>query len=97
MQSVPKKSSSLGATFFEPSTPVLCNVCAQLLSHVPLFVTPWTVALCGFPGKNAGVELSFPPSERKPKDRTHISVSPALAGRFFITEQCEATLVMIIQ
>ena len=39
-------------------------MCAQLLNHVQLFVTPWTVAChaplsMGFPGKNNGVGCHF--------------------------------------
>ena len=34
---------------------------ARCLSHVSLFVTPWTVALCPWdsPGKNIGVDCHF--------------------------------------
>ena len=37
------------------------TVCAQLLSHVWVFVTPWTVTLCPWdsPGKNTGVDCHF--------------------------------------
>ena len=38
----------------------ICEHCAQLSSHVQLFVAPWTLAhqalLSNFPGKNSGVE-----------------------------------------
>ena len=42
-------------------------VCAQMLSRVQLFVTPWTVAcqspLWNFLGKNIGVGCHFPLQE----------------------------------
>ena len=70
------------------------TVCVHVLScfsHVPLCVTPWTVAheaLCPWnsPGKNTGVGFHavfqgiFPTQRWNP----HL-ISPALAGRFFIT------------
>ena len=63
---------------------------AQLLSHEWLFVTPWTVAcqVClsmGFPRQEYWSELLFPIPGDLP-DPGIKSVSPALAGRFFITE-----------
>ena len=51
----------------------------QSLSHVQLFVTPWTVARqaplpMGFPGKNTGVGChSFSRGSSWLRDRTHIS------------------------
>ena len=42
--------------------------------------------LWSFPGKNPGmVAISYPRGSSQPRDRTHISYSPALTGRFFIT------------
>ena len=66
---------------------------AQLLSCVGLFVTPWAVALqaplsLGFSWQEYRSRLPFPPpgdlldTEIKPGS----PASPALAGRFFITE-----------
>ena len=44
---------------------------AKLLSHVPLFATPWTLALgaplsIGFPRQEYWIELPFPPPEDLP-------------------------------
>ena len=55
------------------------------LSHVPVFVTPWTAArlLCpwDFPGKNTGwVAISSSRGSSLPRDQTQVSY---LAGRFF--------------
>ena len=52
------------ATFSTDSNSAVCSVCAQLLSHVQLFVTSWTVALQAplsmrFPTKNTGVVCHF--------------------------------------
>ena len=71
---------------------VLLLVC-WLLSHVPLFATPGTVAtrlLCpwNFPGKDTRAgRLSFPPPGDLPNSRIEpVSlVSPALANGFFTT------------
>ena len=59
-----------------------------LLSHVPLFATPWTVARQAplrspwhFPGKNIGVGCHFLFQGVK----TMSTLSPALAGRVFTT------------
>ena len=65
---------------------------AQLLSHVRLFVTPWTVARqaplsMGFPRQEYWSGLPFPP----PGDLSNSGMeseslmSPASAGGFFIT------------
>ena len=52
-------------------------MCAQWLSHILLFVTPWIVAhqvslFMEFPGKNAGVECSSRGSSQ-PRDQIHVS------------------------
>ena len=63
-----------------------------VLSHVQLFVPPWTVALqtppsMGFSRQEYGNGLPFP----TPWDLPHLGIapmslrSPALAGRFFTT------------
>ena len=67
-------------------------VCAQLLSRVQLFVTPWTVACqaplsTGFPKQAYWGGLPCPP----PGDLHNAGIeptslmSPALAGGFFTT------------
>ena len=58
-----------------------------MCSAVPFFLTPWTVArqtplFRGFPGKNIGSGLSFPPPGDLPNPG-RVPMSPALAGRFF--------------
>ena len=65
-------------------------VVVLLLSHVQLFVRPWTVALkvplfMGFPRQEYWRDLPFP-SSGDICDPGIESVSPALAGRFFTTE-----------
>ena len=64
--------------------------CAQMLSHVLLFATPWTVPtriLCPWdsPLKNTGVGCHFPPPGDLPDPRIEPTslASPALAGRLF--------------
>ena len=70
-----------------------CQFLLSPFSHVPFFVTPWTVVhqapLCPWdsPGKNTGVGCHFllqgilPTQGSKPRSL----MSPALAGGFFIT------------
>ena len=66
-------------------------VCAQLLSHVQLFVASWTVARqVLLPVEFSGWILewgatSYTRGSSRRMDWTCDSVSPALAGRFFIT------------
>ena len=62
----------------------------QLLSHVQLFETPWTVArqaslFIGFPRQEYWNGLPFPSPGVLPDSRIK-PVSPALAGRFFTTK-----------
>ena len=64
----------------------------KLLSHVRLFVTPWTVAYqallsMGFSRQEYWSELPFPSSGDLPDPRIEpvSSGSPALAGGFFTT------------
>ena len=66
---------------------------AQLLSHVRLFVTPWTVApqaplSMGFPRQEYWSGWPFPPPGELPNPGVEPTspVSPVLAGRFFTTE-----------
>ena len=68
-------------------------VCAQSLSHVRLFETPWTVAhqaplSIGFSRPEYWNGLPFPPPGILPGSGMELEspVSPALAGRFFPTE-----------
>ena len=63
--------------------------CACMLSHVPLFATPWTVAFqtlsMGFPRQEHKNGLPFP----SPGDLLNPGIkppSPAFAGRFFTTK-----------
>ena len=69
----------------------LC-VCAQLLSHVRLFATSWTVACqaplsIGFSRQESWSRLPFPMPWDLPKPgiKPKSLVSPALAGGFFTT------------
>ena len=62
----------------------------QLLSHVQLFVTPWTVAcnpplFMGFPRQEYWSGLPFPTPRHLPNPGIEF-MSPALAGGFFTTE-----------
>ena len=64
-------------------------LCAQLLSRVQLFETPWTVAhqaplSMGFPRQEYWSGLPCPPPGDLPNPGTE-SASPALAGEFFTT------------
>ena len=74
-------------------------MCMCMLSHLQLFVTPWTVALQAplsmrFSRQEYWSGLSFLP----PGDLLHPGIdftcpaSPALAGRFFTTEPREKPL-----
>ena len=65
---------------------------AQVLSHVRLFATPWTVASqaplsMGFSRQEYWSELPFPsPGDLPdPEIKPVTPVSPALVGRFFTT------------
>ena len=62
-------------------------MCAQPLSHVQLFATPWTVAFqaplaMGFPRQEYWNELPFPSAGDLPNPRTELKslASLALAG-----------------
>ena len=64
-----------------------------MLSHVRLFVIPWTVARqaplsMGFPRQEHWSGLPFPPPGDllNPEIDPGTPASPALAGRFFTTE-----------
>ena len=71
-------------------------VFAQLLSHVWLFVTPWTVAhqaplrQWNFPGKILEwIAISPPEDPPDPMIEPTSLASPALGGGFFTTEPLE--------
>ena len=68
-------------------------VCAQSLSHVPLFVTPWTIARqapmsMGFPSQEYWSGLAFPLSGELPNPGIELAspASPELAGSYFTAE-----------
>ena len=67
---------------------VYAYVHAQMLSHVQLFATPWTVAhqVPLFMGYWRGVAISSFRGSSQPKIKPKSPVSPALAGRFLTTE-----------
>ena len=63
---------------------------AQVLNHVQLFETPWTVThqaplSTGFPKQPYWTGLLFPPPEHLP-DPGIEPAAPALAGSFFTAE-----------
>ena len=65
-------------------------LCAQSLSRVQLFATPWTAAhqvslSMGFPRQEYWNELAFPPPGDLPDPEIE-PMSPALAGGFFTSE-----------
>ena len=67
-------------------------MCVQSLSHVRLFMTPWTVALqaplsMGFSRQEYWSGWPSPPTVDLPKPgiKPRSPVSPALKGRFFTT------------
>ena len=76
-------------------------MCAQLLSHVRLFATPWT-ATCqasqsmGFPRQEYWSGLPFPPPRDLP-DPGIKPMSPALAGEFFTAELPAAAAAKSLQ
>ena len=76
---------------------------AQLLSHVQLFVTPWTVTCHAplsmkFSRQEYWSELPCPLPEDLPYPGTEPTspVSPAFAGGFFITESTGMPMVLDI-
>ena len=61
-----------------------------MLSHVPLFATPWTITCkaslsMGFPRKDYWGRLPFPSPGDLPNSEIE-PASPALAGRVFTAE-----------
>ena len=67
--------------------------CAQLLSHVRLFVKPWTVTHQALPSVRfsrqecwSGLPFPSPCDLPNPGTQPEFPASPALGGRFFITE-----------
>ena len=58
------------------------TICDPMDCSSPRLLCPWD-----FPGKNIGVGCHFLlQGSSPPRDRTHVSAAPALAGRFFTTE-----------
>ena len=77
--------------FMQPNGKHVC-LPAQLLSHVWLFATPWTVAHqiplpMGFSGQEYWSELPWPSprGSSQPRDGTCISYISCIVGRFFTT------------
>ena len=74
----------------------MCFVCAKLLQSCPTLGDPVD---CSLPGSSVHrilqarilewVAISFSRGSSKPRDQTHISMFPALAGRFFATRATE--------
>ena len=68
-------------------------MCVQFVSHVQLFLATWTAG--GSPGSSVHgmlqarilewVAISSSRGSSLPRDQTHVSLSPALAGGFFTT------------
>ena len=93
---VPSGNHWLGSSFglqqpVQDQETILC-VYSYMLSHVPLFATPWTVARqaplsVGFPRQEYWSGLPFPPQGDLPDPgiKPVSLMSPALAGRFFST------------
>ena len=76
-------------------------MCAQSLSHVQLFVTPWTVASqvplsMGFFGEEYWNGLPFPSPGDLP-DPGIEPASPALMGEFFTSEPPAAAAAKSLQ
>ena len=83
-------------------TQVLRSPRAQSLSHVLLFVTPWTVARqtllsMGFSRQECWSVLPFPPPGDFPYPGIEPTspAAPALAGEFFTTAPLECTLPVV--
>ena len=80
-------------------TCVCVHVCVQLLSHVWLFLTPWTIP----PGSPVHrifqarilelVTISYSRGSSRPRDQTHDS---CIVGRFFTTEPPEKPILQHI-
>ena len=85
----------------------MCGIHAQLLSHVQLLVTPWTVAQqaplsMDFPGKKKGVgSISFSRNSSQPRDWTRVS-SDSCIGRWVLNHwatweaqvSCDAAIIL---
>ena len=79
--------NSLDGEFYSGEILRFHHVCVQLLSHVQLFATPWTVAFQVPQSMECWSRLLFAPPEELPNPgiKPISAVSPALAGRFFTT------------
>ena len=91
-------SSSFDISALMPKVTLKLCVCAQLLSRVWLFVTPWTVARqgplsMGFSRQEYWSGLPFPPPGDLPEPRIKpISrASPTVAGGVFSTSGTKVT------
>ena len=78
-------------------------LCIQLLSHIRLFVTPWTIARqaplsMGFPGKNTGVNCHFLLQGifQTQGSNLHLPSISCTAGRFFTTEPPGKAIYILI-
>ena len=82
-------------TSHSPSITSRCmhlDMCMHTLSHVQLFVTPWTVARQAPPSMDfprqeywSGLPFPIPGDLPDPRMKPLSVASPALAGRFFNT------------
>ena len=79
-------------TSYESLFHPFCHCCAHLLSHVWLFVAPWTVThqaslSIGFPRQEYWTGLLFPFSRGSfwPRDQTHVFCNSCIADGFFST------------
>ena len=57
----------------------------SMLSHILLFVTPWTVAHQAPPGKNTELPFATPGDSPDPGIKPVSPMSPALADWFYAT------------
>ena len=79
--------------------PPCCVLCAYSVSHIQLFVTPWTVAhqaplFVGFSRQANWSGLPFPTPQdfANPGIKLTSLESPALAGRCFVTSATREAL-----
>ena len=73
-ETTPRRSAPVTST-----QPLRSRHCAQAPSRAQLFCDPMARTL-------GWVALSFSRGSSQPRDQTHVSMSPGLAGRFFTTE-----------
>ena len=63
----------------------LLSCCCAVLSHVLLFVTPWTVAHEVPPGEDTELPFAAPGDSPDPGIKPVLPMSPALADWFYAT------------